>query len=188
MAEYTLRFPELADRDPRSVPRAGDGGTAQAGRRGTGRWHGGRLSAPATRSRSRPVGWAIIASSAKWRGRHGGRLRGRAGVAGPARCPQGPARGMGGSARPRSSGSGSRPARRRDCITATSSRSTAWANTRACITTQCNSSRVTAWMRSSTTCGGFVGWSPARRFLAETMRARPWRPAGPALWPWPARS
>ena len=77
--------------------------------------------------------------------RHGRRLRGRPGVAGPARRLEDPA-----AARPDRPGpDGAIPARvalgGAAAPRPTSCRSTAWASTTACTTTRCSTSRGTAW-------------------------------------------
>ncbi len=191
LAEYTSSYPELADEIRDLFPAlvmmerlkpAGEeltrsrGGPARAARSdeiGRADRAAGRLPHP---PRGRPR-------------RHGGRLRGRAGVAGPARRAQGPARERAAQRRPRSSGSSARPARRRGCTTPTSCRSSASASTRASTTTPCSSSRATAWTRSSTTCGGCAALvagtaAPCSRRWNADRDGRPDRLA----WPWPARS
>ncbi len=121
-------------------------------------------------------------------GRHGGRLRGRAGIDGPpcrAQDPplERPARPTADRAVPARG-----PARRDDCTTATSCRSTAWASTTACTTTRCSSSRATAWTRSSTTSAGSAAPSKLRRQRTRKSRIPARRPAGSAHGPRPTRS
>ena len=86
--------------------------------------------------------------------RHGRRLRGGAGVARPARGPQGAAVAL--ADRPAAARSASSTRRRRPpgCTTRTSCRSSASAWRRASTSTPCSSSRGAAWMTCSTSCGG----------------------------------
>ena len=95
--------------------------------------------------------------------RHGRRLRGRAGVAGPARGAQGPARPR--PARPPATGPvpAARRGRRRGCTTPTSCRSSASASRTGCTTTSCSSSRARRSTRSWTSCGGCGGPTHGRR-------------------------
>ena len=77
--------------------------------------------------------------------RHGRRLRGRAGLAGPPGGAEGAAVASRSSTRSRSGGSSARRRRRPGCTTRTSCRSSASASRTGITTTSCSSSRARAW-------------------------------------------
>ena len=81
--------------------------------------------------------------------RHGRRLRGRAGLAGPARRAEGAAAAAAGATPGPGGGSSARPGPRPGCTTPTSCRSSASASTTGCPTTSCSSSRAWGSTRSS---------------------------------------
>ena len=155
-AEYAERYPELAERIRDALPGAGADGAASSPARdeptGDSAEAAGRAAAAAGAARRLP-------DPPRGRPRrHGRRLRGRAGVAGPPRGAEGPARPQplldprqtapvpargagGGAAAPHQHRAGLR--RRRAG--------------RACTTTSCSSSRARGSTRSSTSCGGCAG-------------------------------
>ena len=130
--------PRAGRGDPRAVPGPGDDGAAQARTRGP----TGTSAAPPAAGRPRPLGAAgrLPHPPRDRPRRHGGRLRGRAGVAGPPRGAEGPARRGPDRPRRRCGGSSARPGRRRGCTTPTSCRSSASASRTASTTTPCSSS------------------------------------------------
>ncbi len=180
LSEYTDKYPELADEIrelfPALVAMEQFGTGADAGDRADRRTAAAATADPRAARRlphpprDRPR-------------RHGRRLRGGAGVAGPARGAEGPAARPPGATPVSSSGSSARPARRPGCTTPTSCRSSASASTTACTTTPCSSSRA----RASTTCSarssGCAAPDAAEPAPSSAAGTTPrWRPAWRSSW------
>ena len=177
LSEYTRKYPELAEAIADLFPALLVDGTGQAGCRGNrpGSGPDASLSDRSRQARNEPPS-AITGFSARvLRGGHGGRVRGRPGVAGPACRAQDPSGLRPVQLDPASAVPARSAALPGGCTMGILCRSTAWGSTRECTTMPCSSSLDTAWTRSSTTCGGFArlpDGKPATAHRRNRLRRR----------------
>ena len=140
--------------------------------------HADRADSPGLRRRQR-LGDYLLLRPRRLR-RHGDRLRGDPGIAGPARGLEDAPLPSPRATRTGSSGSGARPAPRPGCTTPTSCRSSASASTTACTTTPCSSSAgqgLDAVLREVKRLRRDPSPHPVRAGTTARSRRSPWRAA-----------